>query len=189
MVSIIEVIEIIGGFIGILAIVIVIWDHFKDDRQLTKEVQDYYEHLENFLASFVKLAQTKEDNEAKSMALAEFNYYKSVVKDRFVDFSKYLGLTLGKSHDNRYKNDDSYITKSGHVLVENGNLLLRDSKMGNYERHAIGNATILRKSEIPKIDMFFSDLKGHWQKFYHKSIFRPKLKKRVNFNDFVKRDD
>ena len=180
----------IGGFIGILAIVIVIWDHFKDDRQLTKEVQEYYEHIENFLASHIKLGQNQEDNEAKSMCLAEFNYFKSVLKDRFVDFSKYLGLTLGKSRDNRYQNDDAYITKSGHVLVENGNLLLRDSEIKPaYERHAIGNATILRRSEIPKIDTFFSDLRGHWQKFYHKSIFRPKLKKRVNFNDFVKRDD
>lgn len=36
--------------------------------------------------------------------------------------------------------------------------------------NAIGNARNLKKSEISEIGTFFSDLRGHWQMFYHKTI-------------------
>ncbi len=190
MVSIIDVLEIIGGFVGILAIIIVIWDHFKDDRRLTKEVQEYYENIENFLALHLILIQGKGQHEEKSINLSEFEYFNSIMKQRFNDFSKFLGLTVGKSRDHRYKDNKSYVTKKGHVLVEDGNLLYRDPEMvGTYERHAIGNPQYLKRSEIPNIDNFFSDLRGHWQKFYHKTFFRPKLKKKINFHDFIVVDD
>lgn len=190
MVSIIEVLEIIGGFIGIFAIIIVIWDHFKDDRRLTKEVQEYYEHIENFLATYIKIRQHQGNHDEASIYIAEFEYFRSIVKQRLPDFSKYLGLILGKSRDRRYQDEDAYLTKIGHVLVENGNLLFRDPTiLGSYEKHAIGNSQNLRRSEIPNIDNFFSDLRGHWQKFYHKTIFRPKLKKRINFHDFIVVDE
>ena len=186
--NIIEILETIGGFIGIFAIIIVIWDHFKDDRLLTKEVQGFYDSIENFLASFIKITQNQssEDKEIYSILLFEFEYYKRLVKSGFAEYSKYLGLTLGKSHDRRYKDDDAYITKSGNILVENGNLLNTDPEMlDSYERHAIGYARVLKKREIPEIDNFFADLRRHWKIFYHKTFFRPKLRKKIDFNEFV----
>lgn len=185
-----DIIGIVGFTLALVSIIIVIWDHFKDDRQLTKEVQEYYEHIEKFVTSYIELGQLQGEHNDKSKFLAEFEYFKSIVRQRFNDFSKYLGLTIGNSRDSRYKDKVAYITKIGHVLIEDGNLLYRDPSLhGTYERHAIGNRSNLRRSEIPTIDNYFSDLRGHWQKFYHKTIFRPNLKKRINFSDFIKIDD
>ncbi|MFX0077290.1 MAG: hypothetical protein ACFE96_17755, partial [Candidatus Hermodarchaeota archaeon] len=90
-----EVIEIIGGFIGIIAIIIVIWDHFKDDRKLTKQVQEFYENFENLLASFIQKKSTESSHTRENYAkyVTETTYYECEVIDKFPEYSKYLGLT------------------------------------------------------------------------------------------------
>ncbi len=191
MLTVLEIIEIIGGFVGIFAIIIVIWDHFKDDRKLTKQVQDYYESIELFLARNIQVTQIGSDNKQLYIKyLSEFEYYKNIMENNFSDFSKYLGLILGKSRDSRYKDNKAYITKTGYVLVDKGQLLFRDPEMlGTYERHAIGNATYLKKSEIIVIDAFLTDLRMYWKSHYQKTFFRPKLKKILDISDFVVVDD
>jgi hypothetical protein len=44
-----------GLFIALVSIGIVIWDHFKDDRLLTKQVQFFYESIENLIFSRYKM--------------------------------------------------------------------------------------------------------------------------------------
>jgi len=44
-----EIFEIIGVFIGVIAILIVVWDHFKDDRLLYRQVQEFYEDIEKLI--------------------------------------------------------------------------------------------------------------------------------------------
>jgi len=57
--NLLDILEIIGGVVGIVAIIIVIWDHFKDDRQLTRQVQGFYDDIEHLLYSFYQKWSTQ----------------------------------------------------------------------------------------------------------------------------------
>ena len=185
---IISVLEVIGGLIGILAISIVIWDHFKDDRRLTREVQEYYESLEQIIVVNINKARIQNEGE-KLEILNEFEYYQSFAKTRFEECSKYLGLMIGKARDNRYDFLNAYKTKSGFLLIEDGHLLFRDPNRykseGIFELHTVGNEKYLHKHEVNYINSFFLDLRTHWKEKYSKKFFRPKLKQNFDFNELI----
>ena len=48
----IDIIGIVGFTIALISIIIVIWDHFKDDRLLSKQVQEFFEDIENVIFTF-----------------------------------------------------------------------------------------------------------------------------------------
>jgi len=39
--------------VSIFVLVFIIWDHLKDDRILTKEVQEFYQDIENLIYTYV----------------------------------------------------------------------------------------------------------------------------------------
>lgn len=100
--------------IAVIAIIIVVWDHFKDDRVLTKQVQEFYEDFENCLFSYykMKIVDQMRDSGKNSMFSMEKldNLYYKFRKERTIyegfilqkieDFSRYIGVT-----DNLGKND------------------------------------------------------------------------------------
>ena len=191
-VIILNVLEVIGGFIGILAIIIVIWDHFKDDRRLTREVQEYYESIELLIGLRINLTRERNkpnNNETRIKLLNEFEFHQTIVKTKFDEFSKYLGLIIGKSNDSRYERMKVYTTISGFKLVEDGNLICRDpirfKKDRLLEFHAVGNENFLSKQEATYLNSFYSDLRNHWKEKYAKALFRPTLKQKFNFNGLI----
>jgi len=189
---IINALEVIGGLIGILAIIIVIWDHFKDDRRLTREVQEFYESIVHIIEFNIKKARIQNEGNKQDIyikVLSEYEYYKSIVKIKFEEFSKYLGLILGKARDNRYEFLDAYKTKSGFLLIEDGILLVRDPNRykndGIFELHTVGNNLYLHQQEADYIHSFLRDLRNYWKEKYSKTFFRPKLKQIFNFNELI----
>ncbi len=55
--------NILGSIIGIVAIIIVIWDHYKDNKLLTQRVQSFYETIENLIITFYMEEYDEEKNE------------------------------------------------------------------------------------------------------------------------------
>lgn len=74
--------------------------------------------------------------------------------------------------------EDGYLTKTGYFLAEEGAL----TKNGS---HIISITSEFQASEIPAIDQFFTILRSFWREMYYKPIFRPKLKKKVDFREFI----
>jgi len=114
----------IGMAISLIALFIVFWDHWKDDRLLTKRVQEFYEGIEMLIFSnYKKMIYTKLFDESRGQTKVYeeemFKYRKKnvfcrgKVKQRFRELSKYLGLTY-------YKEPNDYINESDHFIDSNG---------------------------------------------------------------------
>lgn len=104
-----SIFSVIASLIGIIAIIIVIWDHFKDDRILTKNVQEFYEDLENLiylyyiieiiddtfrvLNEFGRDKGFSEDVLEKNFFESKREYltFQGKIKQKFDDYGKYLG--------------------------------------------------------------------------------------------------
>ena len=82
-----DIIGIVGFTIALISIIIVIWDHFKDDRLLSKQVQEFYEDIENVIFYFYVNKQTM-DNRYEMRR----RYYEAKINQTFDEYSKYLGL-------------------------------------------------------------------------------------------------
>ena len=89
--------------IALASILFVVWDHFKDDRLLTKRVQSFYSDLEGLVYTYYKTKlirdQFDESDDKNSCEEHFFKYQRENVFFRgkvsllFEAFSKYLGLT------------------------------------------------------------------------------------------------
>ena len=44
----------IGSITTILVFIVLIWDHLKDDRLLAKNVQNFYDIIENLISSYLQ---------------------------------------------------------------------------------------------------------------------------------------
>ena len=172
----IDILEATGGIIGILAIIIVIWDHFKDDRRLTKQVQEFYNDIEKLILSIYKKTNQPNPNMVLIETLkfvGEPDYQKAKVKQSFDEFSKYLGLTKIEYKDHRTHNVvDAYINREGFILVEDG--WLKEKVFQAEDRFIIGSFTF-QESVITEIKGYLEILRNYWGKNYSKLFFRPKL--------------
>ncbi len=99
---------------SLMTILILIWDHLKDDRNLTKQVQEYYEDVENYIYSYYqmtyyrRLLDIKDKNIDKDKAqylrnkfVRESEYYNILLDEKY-SYSQYLGFKF--VHDYEYMN-------------------------------------------------------------------------------------
>ncbi len=114
-------VEIITTYISLgiatASILFVLWDHYKDDRLLTKRVQNFYKNIEGLIFSNykMKLNLEKFDENKESYYETEFFkyekqnvYYRGIVKQVFEDMAKYLGLTYHSRPQYYYTKDADY---------------------------------------------------------------------------------
>jgi len=163
-----ELFEIFSGFIGLIAILIVFWDHFKDDRLLTKQVQEFYEDIENLIYTFIQYksgkGSPKDNPEQRNL------YYHFKVKQNFDAYSKYLGLTI-------FEQQEKYFNNSDCILRTTGELWHRS--IGVDEQRLLSNYKNIKNID-PILD-YLKILRDHWEKSYGKILFRRKLKQKKKF--------
>ena len=160
-----------------------VWDHFKDDRQLTRNVQEFYETIEKLIITYHRHRYYQpKDKELGSKLFGEYSYYRSKVKQRMEEFSSYLGFTLSKGKGHGTEILTAYMIKTGEKLLEDGNITYVHTDFK--DRLVVGNSTRLYKEEVEKIDEFLKELRDNWKEKYHKKLFRPKIKKIVDFYSF-----
>jgi hypothetical protein len=182
--------------IALASILFVVWDHFKDDRLLTKRVQSFYWDLEGLVYTYYKTKlirdQFDESNDKKSCEEKFFQFQKKNVFFRgkvsllFEDFSKYLGLTyFRKSALYCIQNYDYLIESTGAFQkfrcklpqIEIGNeLCFYDNQ---HKRYAID------EDNLDIINRFFELLRDYWKTYYHKKFFRRGIKAKFDFSDLL----
>lgn len=170
--DIIDVLEVIGGVIGILAIIIVIWDHFKDDRLLVKQVQAFYEDIEQFIYTFIQYC-----NDNKQYTRLKL-YYEGKIIQNFERFSNYLGLSMVEENGEFF-----YYNTSDYILQKSGGLFY---KTIFNEEDVIVNEGFPADSErldavIESVNEFLKSLRDFWNIAYHKCLFRKKIKPKLNY--------
>ena len=166
-----EILEIIGGFVGILAIIIVAWDHFKDDRLLTKRVQEFYEDIENLIYTFI---QKKTGKGSPSENPTQRNlYYKGKVEQNFENYSNYLGLTINEEYKGQY----FYYNESDYMLNINGEIW--------YRRYGSDRIRLIKDyheiKNVNSINYYLQTLRDYWIDFYHNRLFRKKIRTKLDF--------
>lgn len=177
----IETFEIIGGLVGIFAILIVVWDHFKDDRKLAKDVKIFYQDIEKLIFTFHEMKfYFDTDNFLEATNYTSNNeYYRAKVKQNYADYGKYLGLIKLEEIVKSNKVLFSYAIKEGIKILETGELRQKYSQTS--EIAVINDILQISEKEIKIINLFLDYLRGYWEKHYYKRLFRPKLKRDKNF--------
>ncbi|MFW9875926.1 MAG: hypothetical protein ACFFG0_22725 [Candidatus Thorarchaeota archaeon] len=187
-----------GIGISLIALFIVFWDHWKDDRLLTKRVQEFYEDIEWLIFSnYNKIIYTKlfdenripnKECEQEIFVYTKKNYfYMGKVAQRFEEFSKYLGLTYYNKPHNYLNDSEHLIDKLGEInhfysdLSKNVRFNQRksfyDPKLAKYD---------IDKKEIKIIEIFLETLRTYWKIYYKKGkFFRKKLHPKINFYDLL----
>ncbi|MBA7621831.1 hypothetical protein ES703_29199 [subsurface metagenome] len=175
--DIIDVLEVIGGVIGILAIIIVIWDLFKDDRLLVKQVQAFYEDIEHFIFAFIQYCN---DNIQYTRLKS---YYEGKMRQNFERFSNYLGLSMVEENGEFF-----YYNMSDYILQKSGGLFYKARPDENYfnEQSVIVNQGFPADAErldavIESVNEFLKGLRDFWNKFYYKRLFRKNIKPKLNY--------
>ena len=193
----------ISGIIGIFAITIVLWDHFIDDRLLTRRIQLFYENIENLIFSYYKYHILEEriereplEEETKKEQLhllythrIDNNYYSNVFIQNFDECAKYLGLTRSdesRFYVNFYINGEKFFfNKDGRFLkrpYENNRL----TGTGKVDAFWSLGFFIFTEKEINIFNEFLVNLRNYWKENYTKrKMFRGKLSGKLDFKQLI----
>ena len=169
-----------GTLFSLMTILFLIWDHLKDDRNLAKQVQEYYEDIESYIYSYYQmtyyriLLEIKDKNIDidKAQVLRnkfdnESEYYELTLNDKYT-YSQYLGI--------KYVHNYEYMNKSDIKMDKDGQIY--HPKMNN----ECFNLTL---EQISIIKRFLFSLRDYWNKKFSKNLLffkiRPKLKAKQDF--------
>lgn len=178
--------------LSLAVLIFIIWDHIKDDQILTREVQQFYEDIEMLIFTHIQIRyyqalelKDKLEGDKELVSLTknknrdniQNDYLKTKINQHFIDYSKYLGLSLNVEKEN-YLN--------GTIFILNKDGLLSKRNVEEYKDiPIIYNYTEIGKVEINEILNYLNSLRFYWKKWYHKFIFRPELTQKVNFYDLL----
>ena len=191
--SVVEILSlslaIISSLTALISLAIVFWDHFYDDKILSRQVKGYYENIEGVIFTFYRahslVVLIKEGNaelEDQHFGIKkQWAYFMGNFKKRFDDFSKYFGLTLYGNY---------VITQSSPFCVEfEGQMhkIVQEIPRANYRQVPMFKTDTDTgdydfSGKIHQIDAFLNDLREHWNINFSKRLFRKKLKPVRNFD-------
>lgn len=193
---------VISGIIGIVAIGIVFWDHFIDDRLLSKRIQFFYETIENLIFTYYKshilyerierepLEETKKElNHLLYTHRIDNYYFSNVFIQHFDDCAKYLGLTRSdesRFYVNFYINGEKFFfDKDGRFLkrpYENNRL----TGTGEVDAFWSLGFFFFSEKEINIFNEFLANLRNYWKENYTKrKMFRGKLSGKLDFRKLI----
>jgi len=184
-------------FSGLTAIIVIyiIWDHIKDDRLLTKKVQEFFEDIQDLIFymfqyqyynsfdvkmnfQFIKegFFKSKEKGHEEKKNMRKINYYVAKIKENY-QYTKYIGL-VGIVENEKMR------------LVDKTNITIYlDTKMTEeLVKQFCNNPTHIIAEDIIKINQYLTNLSEYW-KIKHKKIIlmiikiRPVLKIKVDYSN------
>ena len=188
---------------GIIAIIFVIWEHIKDDRRLAKRVQGFYEDIENYVYSSIKIAVNSHlynqiPNDRSNIVEEYLNCLRikqtslGFIRQKFNEYSKYLGITMNRQ--NQIINHSDIRIKLHIKSYEDIVLIERTDDMDLNRRirpsciPLINNLPEITFEELNIIKNYFVSLRAYWKEHYRKSFLKiirikPKLKRKIDFDD------
>ena len=178
--------------VSIAVLFFIIWDHVRDDRILTVEVQDFYSDIEmlvftNLQVKYYEILQINkgemEDQELKALIknknrdIIQKNYLNTKINQNFRLYAQYLGLTYNKENS-------TYLNGTIYLLKTDGTLLKRNIE-SNTEEPIITSYTEIKPQQISELNVYLNSLRFYWKKKYYKFVFRPQLHQKIVFDDLL----
>ena len=185
-----NIIVYLNVFISSAVLIFIIWDHFKDDRLLAKEVQEFYGDIENLIYTQIQIEYYKiiekkqiEDthvklvNKTRNRDIIQNSYLKTKLLQNFKRYSNYLGMTINRE-------DLVYLNNTIYIMTYDGLLKKRE-----FERNTVSNVissfTDINNEEILDINKYLISLRFYWNKKYYRFLFRPKLVQKISFSSLL----
>ena len=185
-------IAMVSLLIAMITLFITAYERIKDDRQLYKQVEDYYEAIEYLVFSYyadswLKKEQEKSTNSKIKLKLKtervkiriDRAYFMQFVKSHSDSFFKYLGMVY--SDDNK----NSIINKNSEFILNiGGQLRYRDLEEDPNKlkgTNVVAEVSRITEEEYGKINAFLETLRTFWKIRHYKWLFRPKLKESIDF--------
>lgn len=187
-----DIIVYISLGVSIAVLFFIIWDHFKDDRILAREVQDFYSDIEmliftNLQVKYYEILQKStgeiEEQELKALIrnknrdIIQQSYLNVKISQNIKLYAQYLGLTYNKEN-NTYLNGTIYLLKT------DGTLLKRNID-SNTEVPIVTSFIEIKPQQISELNVYLNSLRFYWKKKYYKFIFRPQLHQKVVFDELL----
>ena len=175
---VIAIFTVFNTITSLIIFMILIYDHLKDDKKLTINVQDFYEDVENliythyqylyytrYLESHDKKKDKFEIEKLQKKYKRKNQYFSLSVGEKYDKYSKYLGIIVINGGEYMNKTDISFRT-DGHILYPE----IKET---------------MSMEHIPVINDFLRSLREYWDKHYSKRVLifkiRGKLKGVKNF--------
>ena len=199
---------IISTCLTALIISFIIWDHIKDDRFLTKQVQEFFSNIEGLvfthyfynlykaLFNVLKSIQDTRLSDYDSINYEEIDkqfasklfFLREKVRLGIKDYGKYLGIISNQREEIRKSNlekenklDVIYYSHTDMILSYYGELT---DLSGNL---IVNDFTkIFQEKEGWDIYYFLGSLRDYWQNKYKKTLLRKKLKINKKRHDIKK---
>ena len=172
-------------------------DHIKDDRQFFKQIKEFYEGVECVILSYYSNLILKKKREASNeierieklkreriKIRIKHTYSQEFIKYHSDNSFKYLGLIY--SDDNKKKIINK---KTNYVLGTQGQLRFKDlnGEPNNIQEiNVIPDLMNITYEQVKRIDGFLASLREYWKENHYKWLFRPKLKKKINYSEEFK---
>lgn len=187
-----DIIVYISLGVSIAVLFFIIWDHFKDDRILAREVQDFYSDIEmliftNLQVKYYEILQKNtgeiEEQELKALIrnknrdIIQQSYLNVKINQNIKLYAQYLGLTYNKEN-NTYLNGTIYLLKT------DGTLLKRNIE-SNREEIIITSYAEIKPQQVKDLLIYLNSLRFYWKKRYYKVIFRPQLHQKISFDELL----
>lgn len=171
-------------------LIFIIWDHLKDDRLLTRQIQEFYSDIEMLIYSFIQVMYYKaiekkdiETSDQKALIktrnrdIIQNSYLKTKLLQNFSKYSSYLGLTINKD-------DGMYLNNTIYILTLEGLIKKRNFENNSLE-DVITSYIDIKDGEISDILKFLNSLRFYWKKNYKKLIFRTPLNQKIDFYELL----
>lgn len=186
--------NIIVDAIFIIPVVYLIWDHFKDDKLLTKQVQEFYHSIEyiiylyymNILFNIYFCDEFWKSNrsrffkgnfkflEIEHMFVHRLDYMREKIKNFLnpkENVYKYIGMLCKKKVDEKDNKIFYWFSDSNLILTHEGELLKHDYKSLVEDPNMMGHFKYGWE-----IYNYFGSLRDYWKVNYKKHFIRPRLK-------------
>lgn len=174
--------------ISAVAIWIIIYNIIIDDRKLSKQVQSFYENIENLIfisyqneyyeIKYKELADKTDEihkgKEESTRLTYELKYYKNMIFSDSLEndmYLRYLGLVKLSEYELWFNKSLISMDEKGYLFNE------------GYNKTRSFSGSNLEKENIEAINSFLKSLRDYWNENYSKTIIRPKLKLNLNFED------
>ena len=187
-----SILSIVGITIAIISITIVVYDHFKDDRILTRQVHEFYHYIEGLIYTQYLMEIDKQYNSQKekltevsetfSNNAKKWSFYRGKISQLFETFSRYLGLTYYTQPNNYIiENYDYFIEQTGYIMNFHPN---SPTEIGSPQNTFYNNPKrkiVIDDKAIEIINEFLKRLRFHWNNNFSKFLFRKKIKSSMDF--------
>ena len=187
-----SILSIVGICIALISIIIVVYDHFKDDRILSRQVHEFYKYIEGLIytqylveidkqyeinAIYPEELKNRFSNNAKKKL-----FYEGKIKQLFEPFSRYLGLTY-------YHPPAYYMTEDYKYIIEYTGYIMHfgsssPTVLGTPQNTFYDNAKkkiVIDDRAIEIINELLKSLRIYWKDHFSKLLFRKKI---TSFQDF-----